>query len=507
MREWASTGLKLQLELLKLAFGRQKGGISASDRDLLEAFPRDIRTARKIFDVEATTTTYAACPACSALYHSEEKKLPLQCNWKRYRNAKACGAKLTKLVLQDVDGKREMKRVPVRPFLIYDFDAFKANLLSRPGMEELLDHGTLFNDTEDMWDIKDGARVKEMVGPDGDPFWDGLKRGELWLLWSLSIDWFNPRGNKAAGKAVSTGSMVMVCLNLPPSLRYKPENSFLLVIPGPREPSVEEVGHFIEPVVDMLDRLWRKGTKFERTESCHDGRVERSMLAVIISDLVACRKITGAASHSSKDFFCSLCKLKKPEINNLDRTTWPTRTREELKAAAQQWRDAGTQAKRKRLFAKNGVRWSPFWKLEYYDPTSMAATDVMHNLFLGLVQFHVQEVLGIEEAQYEKSPPVTNKELSTAKVVLAASNVQALNRARVPVLKKLCDDNGIPPDSRRKLKKKQIIATLLVSYSLVWTNNSHSLFKGAGKSSIQFIETISKKFGARRELDECSNDW
>ena len=80
------------------------------------------------------------------------------------------------------------------------------------------------------------------------------------MLWSLSIDWFNPRGNKAAGKSTSTGSIVMACLNLPLSLRYKPEKLFLVgVIPGPKEPSIEEVGHFIEPIVDMLDRSWRDG--------------------------------------------------------------------------------------------------------------------------------------------------------------------------------------------------------------------------------------------------------
>jgi hypothetical protein len=464
VREWASTGLKLQLELLKLAFGRQKGGISVGDRNLLDGFPKDIRSARKIFDVEVATTVYAACPVCSATYSTEEKnELPLWCSWKTYPNARSCGAKLTKLALESVDGKRQMKRVPIRPFLVPDFDAFKANLLSRPGMEELLDCGTLFNDTEDMWDIKDGTRVKEMMGPDGGPFWDGLKRGELRLLWALSIDWFNPRGNKAAGKSVSTGSMVMSCLNLPPSLRYKPENSFLVVIPGPKEPSVEGVAHFVDPVVNMLDRSWREGTKFERTESCNHGRAERSMLTVIISDMVACRRITGAASHASKEFFCSLCKLKKPEINNLDQTTWPARTREEIKVAAQEWRDAQTRAERKRLFAKNGVRWSPFWKLEYYDPTSMAATDVMHNLFLGLVQFHVREVLGIEEAQKEKGHPATDKELSTAKAALATSNVKALDRARVPVLRQLCNENGITLSSSRKLKKKQIIEILLVS--------------------------------------------
>ena len=81
---------------------------------------------------------------------------------------------------------------PNPTILIQDFDAFKASLLSQPEMEAILDQGALFNDTKDMWDIKDGTRVKELSGPDGATFWDGLKQRELWLLWSLSIDCFDP---------------------------------------------------------------------------------------------------------------------------------------------------------------------------------------------------------------------------------------------------------------------------------------------------------------------------
>ena len=292
----------------------------------MKGFPRDIRTARKLFDVEATTTTYAACPTCSATYLVEKgKALPVNCDWKRYPNAKPCGTKIYKLVLEDGDGDRRMIRVPIQPFIIQDFDAFKATLLSRPGMEAILDRGTLFNDTDDKWDIKDGTGVRELKCPDGETFWDGLKRKELRLLWSLSIDWFNPRGNKAAGKSTSIGSIVMACLNLPPSLRYKSENLFLVGI-IPKEPSVEEVEHYMEHIVDMLNRSWRHGTKFDCTENSDCGRTERSMLAVIVTDLVAIRKVTGVASHSSKLFFCSFCGLAKANINNLDRMTWPTRT-------------------------------------------------------------------------------------------------------------------------------------------------------------------------------------
>ena len=56
----------------------------------------------------------------------------------------------------------------------------------------ILDQGTLLNDTNNMWDIKDGMGVKEMLGLNGEPFIDGLKQKELRLLWSLSVERFNP---------------------------------------------------------------------------------------------------------------------------------------------------------------------------------------------------------------------------------------------------------------------------------------------------------------------------
>ena len=310
--------------------------------------------------------------------------------------------------------------------------------------------------------LQQQVMVKEMLGPDGQPFVDGLKRKELRLLWSLSVDWFNPRGNKAAGKSVSTGSVVMACLNLPPSLRYKAENLFLAAV-MPKEPSVAEVGNYMEPLVEMLDKSWKNGTKFIQTESSEQGRTERSMLAVVVTDLPAGRKINGVASHSAKNFLCLFCSLGRADINNLDRATWPKRSQEVLKKAAEDWRDAETKSERKRLFKKTGVRWTPFWKLDYYDPTRMGTIDIMHNLFLGLVQFHVREVLGLEDTQTEDDRPVTIKELEKARRGLAALSSKALNRSKISVLKVLCTENGIDISATRKLKKKHLIQLLTVS--------------------------------------------
>jgi Transposase family tnp2 len=122
------------------------------------------------------------------------------------------------------------------------------------------------------------------------------------LFWSLSVDWFNPHGNKAAEKAVSTGSVAMACLNLSPSLWYKVKNVFLAAVML-KKPSVEEVGNYIEPLVKMLDKLWKNDTKFAHIESSEHGRTMPLMLTMVVSDLPASRKINGVAGHSAKKIY------------------------------------------------------------------------------------------------------------------------------------------------------------------------------------------------------------
>ena len=106
-----------------------------------------------------------------------------------------------------------------------------------------------------------------------------------------------------------------------------------------------------------------------------------------------------------------------------------------------------------------GVRWTPFWKLDYYDPTKMGTIDIMHNLFLGLMQFPVQEVLGVEDAQAEEDHPVTIKELENTRRGVAALNLKALNCLKVSVLKVLCTESGIDISTAKKLKKKTSYST------------------------------------------------
>ena len=69
--------------------------------------------------------------------------------------------------------------------------------------------------------------------------------------------------------------------------------------------------------------------------------------------------------------------------------TWERRTREEFVAAAEKYKNARTRKDATNLLKANGVRWSELLRLPYWDPTRFVVIDVMHNLFLNVVEFHI----------------------------------------------------------------------------------------------------------------------
>ncbi len=391
--------LRLLKIMLQASFGdiNNDKGISKHGHRIIQSFPQDIRTVHKAFDLDADLIVYACCPKCCCLYAPEDDDgvlmYPEMCRHKRASQGQECCQKLT--IKRVHNG--ESIRIPIRPFSFRSLDSFIAGLLCRPGIEDALEKGMKFDvSLTDLWDITDASALREIIGPDEKPFFTAAKQDELRLAWCLSVDWFNPLLNKAAGKTLSTGSIVMSCLNLPPSLRYKTENLYLVgTIPGPKEPSLEEVNHFLSPLVDCFYQSWKHGTRFSRT--CHypKGRTSRSVIALTVNDLPAARKVSGNASHSAH-IVCSLCDVTKDQLNNIDYSTWKRRTYITHLKAAVEWRDAPTVAAKKRLAKHTGIRWSELLRLPYWDPTSHVVIDGMHNLFLGLVQYHFRHVIGLD---------------------------------------------------------------------------------------------------------------
>jgi hypothetical protein len=199
------------------------------------------------------------------------------------------------------------------------------------------------------------------------------------------------------------------------------------------------------------------------------------MIGVEVFNLPGAKRILGHCSFNSNHNFCSYCILSKADISNFDWEHWEPRKLEDLRAAAEQWRDAPSAAVRKALYKKNGIRWSAMWKLSYFNPTRSVIVDGMHNLFEGLVQYHCREVLGIDnvtsEPAEEKAADLRQLE-SAIKLFAKGSTRRSLERFTIPVLKALCSRNHLTlPDVERgkQLRKAQLLD--LLERSLVSLSN------------------------------------
>jgi hypothetical protein len=248
-----------------------------------------------------------------------------------------------------------------------------------------------------MHDVFDGHLLREFKGPDGKHLFSDRPDGnEARYVFSLCVDFFNPFGNKQAGKKNSIGIMSLVCLNLPPESRYKPENMFLSVVPGPHEPPLNELNHYLTPLVDDLLDFWNPGVWFSRTHNYPDGRLVRAALIALVSDLPAARKTAGFASHRHT-YFCAICHCRRDVegYGATDYASWTRRTNEECRRHANKHKNATSESDRQSAFDEAGIRWSELLRLPYFDPTQFVVVDSMHSLFLGLIREHCQSILGI----------------------------------------------------------------------------------------------------------------
>ena len=108
----------------------------------------------------------------------------MECTSRHFEDSPICGQVLVKSAVERGEGIQ----VPICPFVVQDFNSFTGRLLCRPGYEKILDQGTVLSEnTDKLWDIKDGAAIRDLKGPDGKPFLDGFKRSELVLVYVLFI--------------------------------------------------------------------------------------------------------------------------------------------------------------------------------------------------------------------------------------------------------------------------------------------------------------------------------
>lgn len=356
------------------------------------------------FAMDGRFTTYAACPRCHATYAplGDSDAYPSRCTHKAdpTRAESICDEAL-------LDGTGR----PLRTFLHYSFRDYLAGLLSDRATEQAMDDAC-----EAASHVRDSVRgpfgadfLRQFRGPDGKLF---CGRGRF--LFSLCVDFFNVEGMNIRGAKTSCGIIALANLNLPLEIRYDPENLYLAgIVPGPKEPSLTDLNHYLRPVVDDLLAAWEDGLFFNRTALFPDGRLILCAIANVVCDLPAARK-TAALSPSTSKIFCNVCNCWHTSGDDsipwrqlrgrTDPDNWALRDVEEMRVLAYRWRSASAE-ERAKIFEKHGIRWSELWRLPYWDPTRQLVIDSMHCLFEGLASYHFLECLHLSETDVKAATP------------------------------------------------------------------------------------------------------
>ncbi|EJD44021.1 hypothetical protein AURDEDRAFT_125337 [Auricularia subglabra TFB-10046 SS5] len=182
-------------------------------------------------------------------------------------------------------------------------------------------------------------------------------------------------------------------MNLPPELRYRPENLFFAgIMPPPFQPDVVTISNLIDPLVEQLIGLF--SGKAMKTAHHPDGVTVRVAILPIVGDLPAIRKLCGYVAPTA-DFLCSYCPTLHAEIDDDLGGVGYLRQPNDVRNAAARWKQATTIAKRNTITTQTGVRWSPLHKLSYWDPVKSPVIGFMHNIVEGVLVHHLRVLWGI----------------------------------------------------------------------------------------------------------------
>lgn len=401
--------LRMVQYIIHLTLLRLGPDLSQGDEKLLGDIPTDLRATENAFSLDNKTTIFAVCPNpnCHFTYAPSfqgDSPIPIYpdtCNHVEFRGGRECGTRL----LERLHRNGHTIQVPIKRFVAFSFKDWLGGLLSRSGFEEKMDNAWApSTPLKEMDDIFDAEVLQNFKGFDCRHFGAGGEEGRY--VFSLCVDYFNPLGNKQAGKKRSIGLISLLCLNLPREMRYRPENMFLFgIIPGPNEPPLACLNHYLRPLVDVLLEFWFTGIRFSRTCVYYYGRVVRCALICVVCDLPAARKINGFASfhHTQMCAMCHCTRQKHDSLNDSFATLGMRRTNEEIRNSAQLYLDAADERERNEAVHNSGIRWSELLRLPYFDPSRFVVVDAMHNLFLGLIQEHF-DILGIQNNNTKGRP-------------------------------------------------------------------------------------------------------
>ncbi|CCA74630.1 hypothetical protein PIIN_08582 [Serendipita indica DSM 11827] len=241
-----------------------------------------------------------------------------------------------------------------------------------------------------MDDIMNSPGVQTLRMPSGVPFVAKVP-GELRLCLGLFVDWYNARQNNLRGSVHSTGGVYIVILNLPRHLRFQQQYMYELFIPGPREPTTEQLNNLLYPIVEDLNILYTFGIDID-----NNGYTKcRAMLALVTADQLAARKIGGYAGVGHR-WFCPHCRLPRSQLTNeLERIRWARGvTQEAYQQITLAWRDAPNEKAQRAIFDRYGFRYTELSRLPYFDVRKQIVIEPFHAILTNIAQPHCRHLIG-----------------------------------------------------------------------------------------------------------------
>lgn len=498
--------------LLKNVSGNEEEEQHAISYDFSQ-LPNTVQGTISRLKLDGRTTEYAVCPDCHCTYaprkdrRSERVVYQETCTNMPSPGSNQCNASI-------IDGNNK----PKKTFLYHDFKDYLAALFARGDLERFMDDSCNkyaeahearrnFDSWDKVTDIFQGNFFNDLMIPDpstptGSRPFLVLNREDSHLVFALHLDFFNVNGMLIRGASTSCGTITMACLNLPTHIRYKAENLYLAgIIPGPNEPHLTEINHYMRPLVDDLLLAYNNGIFLTSTALYPSGRLIRCAVGPIVCDLPAGRKLLQLASVMSNNF-CSVCKLYHK--NNWGRTDypWPLRDVGELRLAAERWKSATTQRDAEYIFGTFGIRSTELWRLPYLDPVKQLTVDPMHCLLEGVVAKHFRDILhlttttrrvariAIQPAFSHRFKPLQNnvsgwsdndkKQLPELHKILLEPLVQSeksslsskINKRNLKPLIYICDDLGIKPAVEGRRVYKADWVEVLVNWVSFFFNSS-----------------------------------
>lgn len=393
--------------IIHLVSANHDGRMNPLQNHTLNEIPQTITGALARYNLEGHATVYAVCPACHFTHEpfikAGNSTYPERCSNRPKPEEGPCNEPL---LLEHCEGDRK----PIKPFVYHHFSDYLAGVLSQheDAMDKACDDCDYGHTPDYVKNIFDADFIRSFQGPLPNTLFVERPGTEGRYLFALNIDFFNVEGVRAGGASTSCGIISMACLNLPIEIRYEPENMYLVgIIPGPSEPPLTELNHYMRPLVTDMVGAWANGIRMSRTPKYPRGRNTRSAIALVANDLPAARKAAALASHGSH-FYCTVCScyhLSTRGCTNFN--DWRVRDHEDMRRRAEAWRDAHTSVERDKIFQATGVRWSELWRLPYWNPTRQLVVDSMHCILEGLAQHHSRDVLNLTTASAMAKAQVT----------------------------------------------------------------------------------------------------